>query len=184
LPTEAEWEYACRAGSATRFAWGDQLKKEQANFGKDVSILIRRMEERRTGGNTNPPEPPPRPGAGQRPPRHPSEQQAPPPADGAADDRSQHPLEIPGSYLPNTWGLYDMHGSVWEWCSDFYDPKAYQHEESTDPTGPATGRTHVARGGCWSSYATQCASGYRNGKAEPTQREPSYGFRVVCEIKK
>jgi serine/threonine protein kinase len=181
LPTEAEWEYACRAGSATRFAFGDQLKKDDANFGKDVSILIRRGEERRGAGG----EPPPRPAPGQRPPargQRPSESQNAP-QEPNPDDRSQHPLEAPGMYPPNAWGLYDMHGNVWEWCSDFYDPKGYQHEESTDPTGPEKGRTHVARGGCWSSFATQCASGYRNGKAEPSQREPSYGFRVVCEIK-
>ncbi len=185
LPTEAEWEYACRAGSTTRFAFGDQLKKEQANFGKDVSIILRRMEERRGGANGG--EPPPRPtqGAGnqrQRPPRPNEEQSGPPPENAGTDDRSQHPLEMPGSYLPNAWGIYDMHGSVWEWCSDFYAPDAYKHEESTDPTGPTKGNTHVARGGCWSSYATQCASAYRNGKAEANQREPSYGFRVVCEI--
>jgi serine/threonine protein kinase len=186
LPTEAEWEYACRAGSTTRYAFGDQLKKEQANFGKDASILLRRMEERRGGAGAGAGgEPPARPGPGngqrQRPPR-PNEQQNGPPDEPSADDRSQHPLEIPGSYLPNAWGIYDMHGSVWEWCSDFYEFDAYKHEEATDPAGPKTGRTHVARGGCWSSYATQCASAYRNGKAEPNQREPSYGFRVVCEI--
>ncbi|HTL30562.1 MAG TPA: bifunctional serine/threonine-protein kinase/formylglycine-generating enzyme family protein [Tepidisphaeraceae bacterium] len=180
LPTEAEWEYACRAGTATKFSFGNTITSQQANFGKDVSILIKRIEERRAGGGSERPAPP-GPG-GRRPPPRPNEQ--PQPGDPPdAQDRGQHPLEAVGFYSPNQWGLYDMHGNVWEWCSDFYDPSGYKHEEATDPTGPATGRTHVARGGCWSSFAQQCASAFRNGKAEPAQREPSYGFRVVCEIK-
>jgi formylglycine-generating enzyme required for sulfatase activity len=99
-------------------------------------------------------------------------------------ERMQRPLEPAGSYPPNVWGIYDMHGSVWEWCSDFYAADAYKTTPPVDPAGPKTGKTHVARGGCWKSPAQQCSSAYRNGRADPDTREPIYGFRVVCEIQK
>jgi formylglycine-generating enzyme len=75
-----------------------------------------------------------------------------------------------------------MHGGVWEWCSDFYSPTAYKDGPATDPQGPPKGEYHVARGGCWMSPAEQCTSGYRNGKPEPTNQSPDFGFRIVCEV--
>jgi formylglycine-generating enzyme required for sulfatase activity len=78
--------------------------------------------------------------------------------------------------------MRDMHGSVWEFCSDFYSADTYKSGAQTDPTGPETGRNHVARGGCWMSPENQCTSAYRNGNPQPNAREPLYGLRVVCEV--
>jgi formylglycine-generating enzyme required for sulfatase activity len=76
-----------------------------------------------------------------------------------------------------------MHGSVWEWCSDFYSPTAYKNSPTIDPTGPKAGRTRVARGGCWSSPVAVCASAYRNANAVFPPNEPLIGFRVVVEVR-
>jgi formylglycine-generating enzyme required for sulfatase activity len=127
LPTEAEWEYACRAGSKTAFSFGDEAKSlsEQGWF--------------------------------------------------IANSNSQtHPV---GSKQTNAWGLYDMHGNVWEWCSDRYGD--YPQGEVSDPTGPIEGSLRVIRGGSWYFEAASCKSAYRSGA------DPSYlcgsisGFRVA-----
>jgi formylglycine-generating enzyme required for sulfatase activity len=193
LPTEAEWEYACRAGTTTRFAWGDTLRTSQANFGKSLSII----KPRPTGQTNQQPAGPPPDGAppdspdGQPPDGRPDRG---PPPDGGGNSpgqngnrpmgqrAGQHPLEPRGHYQPNAWGLYDMEGGVWEWCSDFYAP-TYDLRQQTDPIGPATGKNHVARGGSWASPAEQCACAYRNGKGEVNGNYPLYGFRIVCQIR-
>ena len=178
LPTEAEWEYACRAGTKTRYAFGNTLDRQHANFGKSIDLAAQRPAE---NGADTPPEPPP---------REPPDIPGPPNQRGnrpqlpgqRVDPRTQHPLEPVGQYPANEWGLKDMHGSVWEWCSDFYAANGYRSGPQTDPTGPEKGKNHVARGGCWASAAEQCASGYRNGRLEPNAREPLFGFRVVCDV--
>ncbi len=136
LPTEAEWEYACRAGTATPFGIGDgaSLSSNQANFDGDF------------------------------------------PYGGAPRGPNKGSETIVGSYGPNAWGLYDMHGNVWEWCQDWYGP--YPGGKATDPQGPATGSARVIRGGGSTSPGQSCRSAER-GSRSPTFQDFVNGFRVV-----
>jgi formylglycine-generating enzyme required for sulfatase activity len=133
LPTEAEWECACRAWTSTRFSYGDDPGytnlTDYAWYGDN------------SGGTT-------------------------------------HPV---GQKLPNPWGLYDMHGNVWEWCQD-----GWSHNLPggivLDPQGPATDSTGVFRGGSWSEMydvAGDCRSAFRNGIYIEDDRDRGVGFRVV-----
>jgi formylglycine-generating enzyme required for sulfatase activity len=149
LPTEAEWEYACRAGTKTVFHYGDTLSSKQANF----------------NGND--------------------------PYGGADKGPSIGLTRKVGSYKPNAWGLYDMHGNVAEWCSDYYDKNYYKHSPKVDPKGPAKGVLstdykdfyRVVRGGCWLDEGRGCRSAYRF-KGMPHDPYRLIGFRVVCEVAK
>jgi len=134
LPTEAEWEYACRAGTSTPFNTGDCLSTAQANYNGNFpySNCIK----------------------------------------GSYFERTQ-PV---GSYAPNAWGLFDMHGNVWEWCSDWYG--SYSSFHQTNPTGPASGSNRVLRGGSWNYLGTACRSAYRIN-FEPSTRFNGSGFRLV-----
>jgi formylglycine-generating enzyme required for sulfatase activity len=136
LPTEAEWECACRAGSATPFHFGDSLSPREASF----------------DGN------------------HPY---------GEVPRAPTPPRTVPvGSFPANYYGLHDMHGNVWEWCSDWYDAGYYSRSPRQDPQGPESGVYRVLRGGSWRNQAATCRSAYRNALA-PNQRQPFIGFRVV-----
>ncbi len=106
LPTEAEWEYACRAGTTTRFSFGDSYSSlgDYAWF------------------------------------------------DGNAEKVGQDYAHPVGQKKPNPWGMYDMHGNVWEWCSDWYDRDYYSTSPSVDPKGSPTGIGRSLRGGSWNSY--------------------------------
>jgi formylglycine-generating enzyme required for sulfatase activity len=86
-----------------------------------------------------------------------------------------------GSYTPNAWGLYDMHGNVWEWCSDWHDKGYYAHSPAVDPTGPAEGSLRVLRGGSWYSYSWSCRSAGRERFA-PESGAGNYGFRVAIDL--
>ena len=131
LPTEAEWEYACRAGTVTAFNTGATLTMEQANF---------------DGGR------------------------------GRVERTS--PV---GSYAKNAAGLYDMHGNVWEWCSDWY--AAYPEGAVVDPKGPDRGRGRVLRGGSWHLTPDFCRSAFRYW-SRPVYGDDSIGlgFRVLLEL--
>lgn len=135
LPSEAEWEYACRSGTTTHYNCGDSLTKSDANIAKDGNFLQSLKD-----GNTTP----------------------------------------VGSFKPNAFGLYDMHGNVLQWCQDRYDKDYYNNSPSGDPQGPDAGSPRVFRGGGWHSSAVVCRSAFR-GYVEPPYRSFNVGFRVVCE---
>jgi formylglycine-generating enzyme required for sulfatase activity len=131
LPSEAEWEYACRAGSATPYCFGD-VERELAQYAW----------------------------------LKPHSQGKP------------HPV---GEKLPNRWGLYDVHGNVWQWCNDWYSESYYAESPAENPRGPATGKMRVLRGGAWDCTAEKCRSAYRH-KEFPVYSDAcfgadSYGFR-------
>ncbi len=126
LPTEAEWEYAARAGSYARFCFGDSYEKL-----KDYAWFYDNSRV------------------------------------------STHPVAQKKS---NQWGLYDMHGNVWEWCQDCYGP--YKESDIIDPRGYSASPTRVIRGGSWSSLAEFCRSASRQGFV-PSSRNDGLGFRLV-----
>jgi formylglycine-generating enzyme required for sulfatase activity len=127
LPTEAEWEYAARAGTTTDYSFGDdpRLLGEYAWYAENA-------------------------------------------------ERKTHPV---GQKKANTWGLYDMHGNVWEWVQDWYS-KPYPSGSVTDPQGPASGAVRVYRGGSWITHARNCRVSYRNDQA-PGGRVVYVGFRLL-----
>ena len=126
LPTEAEWEYACRAG--TGGAYGGTGNLDEMGW---------------YDGNSG---------------------------------RRTHPVK---QKRPNAWGLYDMHGNVWEWCADRYGE--YPSGSATDPTGPSDGGGRVIRGGGWNGVARDCRSASRGGY-EPGFRGHSLGFRPALAL--
>jgi formylglycine-generating enzyme required for sulfatase activity len=166
LPTEAEWEYACRAGSNSRYHFGDD-QEELVRFG-NVADKDRQIESEKDGSKSV---------------------IASFDKDGKKTDtdipypfllrRDGYAWTAPvGKFRPNGFGLYDMHGNVWEWCSDWYDEKYYETSPVDDPPGPGSGSSRVARGGGFNSTPVnlRCA---RRDYDDPSNRDFNYGFRVV-----
>ncbi len=146
LPTEAEWEYACRAGSSARFSFG----ASEADLHKYGNYCDR--------SNTS--------GLGHQ--------------DVAHDDGHDKTAPV-GSYAPNAFGLFDMHGNLSELCFDWYQD-SYRNLKAIDPTGPAQGTGRVRRGGGWPDPARYCRSADRNYRS-PTAGFIDYGFRVAVDVK-
>ncbi len=133
LPTEAEWEYACRAGSAGKWS-----------FAPDDEALLKTHAICAWSGNGSQP-------------------------------------QSVGLKLPNAFGLFDMHGNVYEWCNDWYSQDYYQQSPTIDPLGPAKGEYRVMRGGSFGAIPKNLRCAHRN-VLEPTGRTPFVGFRVAREI--
>ncbi|MFP3042240.1 SUMF1/EgtB/PvdO family nonheme iron enzyme [Treponema primitia] len=134
LPTEAEWEYACRAGNSAAYTTGGALSAEQANYNGKL--------------NSNNP-------------------------NGLYRERTT-PV---GSFAPNAWGLYDMHGNVWEWCWDWNGDYPVG-PLAQDPAGPELGTERINRGGAWSSSARSLRSAYRSFNT-PVTNGNNLGFRIA-----
>ena len=154
LPTEAEWEYACRAGSKTAYSFGANSKSlgNYAWFADNSGSKKLDSSDLSNRSKNNPREY----------------------LDTVLSAGClPHPV---GEKNPNAWGLYDMHGNVLEWCSDFYS--AYPEGAVSDPIGPKEGLNRMMRGGSWTSDAQNCRSAYRQGNA-PDEYYANIGFRVA-----
>jgi formylglycine-generating enzyme required for sulfatase activity len=136
LPTEAEWEYACRAGTATPFSSGERISTAQANYDGNAPYNY---------GNRG------------------------------LFRKTTMPVS---SFRPNAWGVYNMHGNVWEWCWDFYGLTGEGVEVQENPAGPDSGAHRINRGGGWSSPAKDLRSAARSSDF-PETAGGSLGFRLA-----
>ncbi len=138
LPTEAEWEFAARAGTTTPFNLGDNISSDNVNYDGNYPY------------NNGP--------------------------KGIYREKTVRVGSLPNA---NVWGLFDMHGNVWEWTSDWYGKNYYNNSmSSSDPKGPNSGSDRVIRGGSWVNYARYCRSADRNNWG-PSYRYSDVGFRLV-----
>jgi sulfatase modifying factor 1 len=147
LPTEAEWEYACRAGSTSLYFFGDD-PEALAGAANVADMTAREKFSSWAGINA----------------------------------RDGHIFTAPvGSFQPNPFGLFDMHGNVWEWCGDWFSDNYYAKSPEKDPKGPAAGTVRVFRGGSWYDAASLCRSAFRYWDV-PTYRDYFLGFRIAAEL--
>lgn len=166
LPTEAEWEYACRAGTDHRYFWGDD-PEDMVHYGNGPDQDFKRWEERDNANITIA-----KWANGVK-----TDTQIPYPF---LSHRDGYVFTAPvGKFQANAFSLYDMSGNVWQWCSDWHDVN-YQNSPTDDPKGPDTGTERVERGGSWRNTPDDCRCAYRNN-AGPALRYCELGFRVVRE---
>lgn len=137
LPTEAQWEYACRAGTTGPFNFSGPISTDKVNYDGNYTY------------------------------------------DGSAKGEYRHKTTPVGNFQPNRWGLYDMHGNVYQWCTDWYGD--YSSTSETDPQGAATGMARVLRGGSWRLSPYSCRSAGRNNLT-PDAQDLSIGFRIVLSL--
>jgi len=136
LPTEAEWEYACRAGTTTPFSFGNTISTDQANYDGNYTY-----------------------------------------DNGSKGVYRESTVKV-GSFSPNAYGLYDMHGNVWEWCADWYGKNYYKNSSVQNPRGPVLGSICILRGGSWDSFPRFVRSAFRFSYL-PSFRLYYLGFRLV-----
>jgi formylglycine-generating enzyme required for sulfatase activity len=149
LPTEAEWEYACRAGTTTPFNTENSITTAQANYYGSYPYMIESNYFTQEKLETKP------------------------------GEYRQKTVAV-GSFAPNKWGLFDMHGNVWEWCWDLYGE--YGTAAQTDPQGAASGTLRINRGGGWNDFAKHLRSAYR-AAAFPSHSSFNIGFRLARNAK-
>ncbi|HJT77659.1 MAG TPA: formylglycine-generating enzyme family protein, partial [Gemmataceae bacterium] len=147
LPTEAEWEYACRAGTRTRYYSGDDAET-LAQVGNVADGTAKK--------------------------KFPNWQTI------SAEDGYVFTAPV-GSFRPNGFGLYDMHGNVWQWCQDRYGQDYYQNSPKSDPQGTDNGLARVLRGGSWINRPKGCRAAHRSRYA-PAYSIYSAGFRVAFRL--
>jgi formylglycine-generating enzyme required for sulfatase activity len=138
LPSEAEWEYACRAGTTTLFSFGETITGKLANYNASYTY-----------------------------------------AEEAKGENRQQTTPV-GQFLPNGFGLYDMHGNVWEWCLDIWHDN--YEDAPTDGSawlGGGYDDYRIMRGGSWDTYPNFCRSAYRDFNRRDNT-DVSFGFRVAC----
>ncbi len=138
LPTEAEWEYAARAGTLTPWSFGNNEGRMGDYAWYSDNAWVSDQEDE--------------------------------------GEKYAHPV---GTKQPNPWGLYDMHGNMWEWCQDWYAEDYYRFSPGADPIGPGSGESRIFKGGDFSSSATLCGSARRGGLPPEFTGNGGIGFRVV-----
>jgi formylglycine-generating enzyme required for sulfatase activity len=148
LPTEAQWEYACRAG--TTGPWNNGLGASGSDTDANLALLGRYKYNGGMNGEAYWPQ----------------------------NCLASNATAKAGMYLPNAWGLYDMHGNVFEWCLDWYAASGDSLRDG-DPVGPLSGSARVLRGGGWLNGALSCRSA-RRGTNSPSSRDRYIGFRVAA----